>query len=157
MPSVAHGLAIDGSDGSVHDGSLLGCAEILPCVAPSVAHGRALGLPSTLRAAPVPRRCSWRVREPGIRAQGEQSDDGGGGGYDVEEQVTAAGGQYRLCWCASGFTCSVAPDFRVDFGELTVLGVDFVVILTVDSHPWAWPCYAYGMLVSTLGVGLTVY
>jgi hypothetical protein len=36
--------------------------------------------------------------------------------------VTAAGGKYQLCWCAAGFTCSVAEDFRVTLGELTLIG-----------------------------------
>ena len=31
--------------------------------------------------------------------------------------VTAMGGLYRLCWCASGYSCSAAPEFRVDFGR----------------------------------------
>lgn len=36
--------------------------------------------------------------------------------------VTAAGGQYRLCWCASGFQCSLASNFAVDVGSLKLLG-----------------------------------
>ena len=36
---------------------------------------------------------------------------------------TAAGGQYRLCWCSAGFAC-VAPDsFVVDVGGLVLLGM----------------------------------
>jgi hypothetical protein len=35
---------------------------------------------------------------------------------------TAAGGQYRLCWCGAGFACSVSDHFRVDAGELTLVG-----------------------------------
>ncbi len=31
--------------------------------------------------------------------------------------ITAMGGRYRLCWCAAGYSCSAAPDFRVDFGR----------------------------------------
>jgi hypothetical protein len=37
-------------------------------------------------------------------------------------QVTATGGQYRLCWCAAGFRCSAAEDFRVTWGHLTLIG-----------------------------------
>ncbi|CAE7355974.1 agaA33 [Symbiodinium natans] len=33
-----------------------------------------------------------------------------------------AGGTYRLCWCAGGFTCSSLPDFHVDFGSMLVIG-----------------------------------
>ena len=32
-----------------------------------------------------------------------------------------AGGRYRLCWCAAGFSCGV-EDFRVDIGSLDMLG-----------------------------------
>lgn len=28
----------------------------------------------------------------------------------------------RMCWCASGFACSAADDFRMDIGRLTLLG-----------------------------------
>ena len=31
--------------------------------------------------------------------------------------ITAAGGRYRLCWCAAGYSCSAVPEFRVDFGR----------------------------------------
>ena len=34
--------------------------------------------------------------------------------------ITAAGGEYRLCWCSSFASCS-APDF-IDMGELMLLG-----------------------------------
>ena len=33
--------------------------------------------------------------------------------------ITAMGGQYRLCWCAAGYSCSAAPEFHVDFGRVT--------------------------------------
>jgi hypothetical protein len=35
---------------------------------------------------------------------------------------SAVGGVYRLCWCASGFACSEASDFRVDAGDFVVVG-----------------------------------
>ena len=38
-------------------------------------------------------------------------------------QNTAAGGNYRLCWCSADFPCNVAKDFQVDFGSLVLLGV----------------------------------
>ena len=31
--------------------------------------------------------------------------------------ITAMGGRYRMCWCAAGYSCSAAPEFRVDFGR----------------------------------------
>ena len=43
--------------------------------------------------------------------------------------VSSAGGRYRLCWCAAGsssgerqLSCSAGEDFRVDVGELTLIG-----------------------------------
>ena len=36
--------------------------------------------------------------------------------------VFAPGGQYRLCWCAQGQTCTTMPDFRLDLGALAILG-----------------------------------
>jgi hypothetical protein len=36
--------------------------------------------------------------------------------------VSAAGGQYRLCWCANGFQCLLGAHFRVDLGRLDILG-----------------------------------
>ena len=35
---------------------------------------------------------------------------------------STAGGTYRMCWCAAGFACSAADQFRVDVGELLILG-----------------------------------
>ena len=36
---------------------------------------------------------------------------------------TAAGGQYRLCWCSSGFDCIFGEDFLLDVGSLVLLGM----------------------------------
>ena len=36
--------------------------------------------------------------------------------------LTAEGGQYRMCWCAAGFQCSVGEDFIVDFGRFLLMG-----------------------------------
>ncbi|CAK9087975.1 unnamed protein product [Durusdinium trenchii] len=36
--------------------------------------------------------------------------------------ITAYGGQYRICWCASGMTCSQAEAFQVDAGQLVLIG-----------------------------------
>ena len=35
---------------------------------------------------------------------------------------TSQGGNFRLCWCAHNYTCSLASDFRVDIGHLSFLG-----------------------------------
>ncbi len=37
--------------------------------------------------------------------------------------AAVAGGVYRLCWCARSAACSVAEEFRVDAGSLTLIGV----------------------------------
>ncbi|CAE6958825.1 unnamed protein product, partial [Symbiodinium sp. CCMP2456] len=36
--------------------------------------------------------------------------------------ITAAGGQYRLCWCASTTACASASEFTTDMGGLLLLG-----------------------------------
>ena len=39
------------------------------------------------------------------------------------EPLTVAGGEYRLCWCAGApFSCVSLSDFKVDVGQLTVIG-----------------------------------
>ena len=47
--------------------------------------------------------------------------------YDLEVNfhrvLTAAGGDYRMCWCAGApFQCEFAEDFGVDVGRLHVVG-----------------------------------
>jgi hypothetical protein len=37
-------------------------------------------------------------------------------------RITAAAGEYRLCWCAGGYTCSESTHFRTDFGRLDIIG-----------------------------------
>jgi hypothetical protein len=43
--------------------------------------------------------------------------------WESSAAVTAAGGQYRICWCAKDYSCSLAEEFRTDAGRLTLLGV----------------------------------
>lgn len=38
------------------------------------------------------------------------------------DAVSAAGGQYRLCWCAAEVGCSLSAHYRTDFGELVLVG-----------------------------------
>ena len=38
------------------------------------------------------------------------------------EPLSAAGGVYRLCWCAAGFDCESSLSFRADVGALYLLG-----------------------------------
>ena len=35
---------------------------------------------------------------------------------------TSPGGTYRMCWCAAAFSCSSMEDFKVDAGELMLVG-----------------------------------
>ena len=39
------------------------------------------------------------------------------------DEFTAPGGQYRLCWCAGGFSCVTSEDFKVDVAGLIIQGV----------------------------------
>ena len=36
--------------------------------------------------------------------------------------ISAAAGSFRLCWCAADFDCGASDHFRVDLGELFILG-----------------------------------
>ena len=36
--------------------------------------------------------------------------------------ITTAGGRYRMCWCSRHAPCAEPADFRIDFGELLVIG-----------------------------------
>ena len=40
----------------------------------------------------------------------------------VLERTPLAGGQYRICWCSSVGQCSTAANFKVDAGNLLVIG-----------------------------------
>ena len=40
-----------------------------------------------------------------------------------ESFATASGGIYRLCWCSGEFSCRLPTDFRVQFGELVLIGM----------------------------------
>ena len=58
---------------------------------------------------------------------------------------SAAGGTYRLCWCASGHSCKSASDFRVDVGQLDVVGPSSV------TSPFRWkPGYCQSANASVL-------
>ncbi|CAE7219339.1 unnamed protein product, partial [Symbiodinium microadriaticum] len=45
-----------------------------------------------------------------------------GDGLATWSIITAAGGQYRLCWCASTTACASASEFTTDMGGLLLLG-----------------------------------
>jgi hypothetical protein len=46
----------------------------------------------------------------------------GAGIFSSLQQVSSAGGEYRMCWCGQGFPCSQAADFVTDAGTLTLIG-----------------------------------
>ena len=53
------------------------------------------------------------------------SSSGAAVSFGGDAAVSAAGGQYRLCWCSgSEATCSIAGNARVDMGRLLVVGPD---------------------------------
>ena len=52
----------------------------------------------------------------------DRSPDGNSFSWDGYGPMSPAGGQYRLCWCAAGQTCTMFEDFKVDVGELRVIG-----------------------------------
>jgi hypothetical protein len=45
-----------------------------------------------------------------------------GSKFEWQTYVTAGGGVYKLCWCASVMTCNRADMFNVDSGLLTMVG-----------------------------------
>ena len=55
-------------------------------------------------------------------AGGRAADIGASGQAFAWDAPTAAGGQYRICWCASGQACSTGDEFRMDVGQLTLVG-----------------------------------
>ena len=42
--------------------------------------------------------------------------------FTSTSSLQLAGGTYRLCWCAGGFSCSSLADFDVDFGSILIIG-----------------------------------
>ena len=48
--------------------------------------------------------------------------------------VTAASGQYRMCWCSGEYYCTVREDFRVDMGELLIKGPPATALGGVAFH-----------------------
>ena len=56
----------------------------------------------------------------GVTASGRGIAEVEGSLYNL--QFHMAGGVYRLCWCAGGYSCSSHEDFQVDIGELLVSG-----------------------------------
>ncbi len=47
--------------------------------------------------------------------------------------LTAAGGRYRICWCAAAAQCASSEDLRVDIGELQLIGPSLDQSITCTS------------------------
>jgi len=61
---------------------------------------------------------SWLPRQPKVAGSGAAMVSWG------QVALAAAAGDHRLCWWdAPRFTCSIAENFRVDFGTWTSMGV----------------------------------
>ena len=60
---------------------------------------------------------------PGLSSLASESSESSGKfsmGSDID--IISAAGSFRFCWCASGFDCSASDRFRVDVGQLFILG-----------------------------------
>lgn len=69
------------------------------------------GVSHVVRRTPLEQVASWHY----------EVHRAGSGGFGAAF-ATLAGGEYRLCWCAAGFACSVAPHFVVEAGSVVVVG-----------------------------------
>ena len=63
--------------------------------------------------------------------------------------LTAAGGQYRLCWCSQVADCSTSDQLRVDVGEFVLYGPQLEQSRTCSS---AQNCWIQDVLGYKLGV-----
>ena len=72
----------------------------------------------TCAVAPAPVRFGTAGQTVGLSSSGAMISWG-------DTPVSAAGGFYRLCWCAGGpeFSCSIPENFRTDAGILELVGV----------------------------------
>ena len=59
--------------------------------------------------------------------------------------ITAYGGEYRICWCASGMTCSQADDFKADAGNLLLIGPQPLIQRRTCTGIAAKPCNITGL------------
>ena len=121
---------LDGLQGSFHDTEVAERSSLLAL--------DTCGLPTA-----VP-----RFSGSGTLTQDRESGGGGATSYRTEVAITAAGGEYRLCWCSGEGLCDVSEQHQVDIGTLFVLG------------PWSlsqeWTCISGQMcrLYAVNGQGL---
>ena len=62
--------------------------------------------------------------------------------------ITTEGGSYRMCWCSEVASCSEPHDFRIDIGELTIMGAGTSHAYTCVS---GLPCQLDGLTGEALG------
>ena len=67
--------------------------------------------------------CCYQERFAGAGYASAVSASGSVVSWGGDVAITAAGGQFRLCWCSGGMSCSVAENFVVDAGKLELIGV----------------------------------
>lgn len=74
---------------------------------------------------------------PGIPQDGLSMPGLGSGSFFTwgDEPITTAGGQFRLCWCAAGYTCEMLEHFGVDIGELRIIGPAQTQIYCASGYP----------------------
>ena len=81
---------------------------------------------------------------------------------EVDVPISAVGGTYRLCWCSADVDCRALESFRLDIGQLTVLGArsgSFTCVsgrrCHIDGVPGLFASSAFVML-DTCGIGASI-
>lgn len=95
----------------------------------------------------------WGVSDPGIVQYSLEGVTYQNYNWAVESttsvrEVRSEGGYYRLCWCATGYSCVEPKDFAVDAGTMKLVGPHHNQSRTCFSGA---PCSATGIT----GVGLS--
>lgn len=97
------------------------CVSGMPCSIDGLV-GHRLEEPGQLRVLDT---CGAPAGPPGM----PHLSSSGAGAWTTAVRASAAGGVYRLCWCLgdlarpSAGACSVAEEFSVDAGAITLLGI----------------------------------
>ena len=69
-------------------------------------------------------------------------------------EVTAFGGQYRLCWCAATYACESAAHFHFDVGEVLLEGPQPLVRTCISGQTCRFNPASQAELAPCLGSGL---
>ena len=79
--------------------------------------------------------------------------------------ISGFGGIYRLCWCSAAVDCSLLESFRVDIGQLTILGAhppsrDFTCVsglqCRIDGVQGIFGAGSAFMVLDTCGSGFSI-